>query len=699
MDKLERLKKYANGGKVAKLQEGNKLTFDDLLAGKAGLSAYMEAKTMQLNMQNTNVNNQDQYGNAIIKPTENDMNALVAKYGPARNDAPAEKLETPLGFGQGQQGTVSMNTSKMKLGENGQISGAVLTQTNSDGTVTERQLGQTAKPKASNIEGNAGWTPTIEQAQMIGGAAIAAINAVDGVTMGDKNFSASSQAIDTTVHGVSGALMKSGNPYAMCCLRDTIVFTAEGKPILIQDIKKEDGILGYYNKQIIAQPIEELFNPLIKESLLIETEGGVILRCSTDHPIYSALEGRAKYFTVAKKKQRRIKEFSFRRADELKIGDFVAEAGDIPFFGNKHVKLAYLIGMLIGDGTYGNGSVPRLFTGDSCTWKWLEENNLGKLTTRHYPGERYSKEFREYSFNGIQNLLREHGIYGQTKKNKRLPSDLYQWDKESCAALIAGLFDTDGFVESDSKQHAGISLSQSNIDLLKQVKLLLLKFGIHCAIHNHPAKNKCIKSRIVCSKETYVLNIKTRESVINFYNNISLNIDYKQKSLHKAYLLKLGIKSRDTSIEFHNIHADKIKRIISLGLCEVYNLRAGISHTYLAEGIVTHNTAGVALEGLNFATKAAGKNVQGYNVDINNSGYGNLGYQDSEAGRVWDTWSGTTSRKLAKRNEQARMALAAADISQSQQFQQEARANSVTNILQQNQIALAGGIDTSLLGS
>ena len=45
------------------------------------------------------------------------------------------------------------------------------------------------------------------------------------------------------------------------------------------------------------------------------------------------------------------------------------------------------------------------------------------------------------------------------------------------------------------------------------------------------------------------------------------------------------------------------------------------------------------------------------------------------------------------------MALAAADISEDQRFEQEARANSVTNVLEQNKIALAGGIDTSLLGS
>lgn len=125
----------------------------------------------------------------------------------------------------------------------------------------------------------------------------------------------------------------------------------------------------------------------------------------------------------------------------------------------------------------------------------------------------------------------------------------------------------------------------------------------------------------------------------------------------------------------------------------------GVSGALMKSGNPYAMAAGAALEVINFATKAGGKNVPGYDVNINNSGYGNLGHQESEAGRVWDNWTGATARKLKKRNEQARMALAAMDVSNDIAYEQEARANSVTNVLQANQIALAGGIDTSLLGN
>lgn len=145
------------------------------------------------------------------------------------------------------------------------------------------------------------------------------------------------------------------------------------------------------------------------------------------------------------------------------------------------------------------------------------------------------------------------------------------WDKESCAALLAGLFDTDGCVSVRGKD-SRIIFYQSNLDLLHEVKQLLLKFGIHAYITHFSAKDGYIKGRFVQSGECWGLVISRKDSVINFYNNITLNISYKQDNLFKIYSYKSGIKGRDTSYEYHNLIADKVKRIIPLGLLPVYNL-------------------------------------------------------------------------------------------------------------------------------
>lgn len=115
--------------------------------------------------------------------------------------------------------------------------------------------------------------------------------------------------------------------------------------------------------------------------------------------------------------------------------------------------------------------------------------------------------------------------------------------------------------------------------------------------------------------------------------------------------------------------------------------------------------AGAALEGANFLTKAGGQTVQGFDVDINSSGYGDLGHMESSSSRDFGAMiglgglnQGKMQAKLAKRNQQAMMAMNAANIANEQSFEQEARMNSVQNTIMNNQIALAGGMDTSLLG-
>lgn len=117
--------------------------------------------------------------------------------------------------------------------------------------------------------------------------------------------------------------------------------------------------------------------------------------------------------------------------------------------------------------------------------------------------------------------------------------------------------------------------------------------------------------------------------------------------------------------------------------------------------------AGAALEGANFLTKAGGQTVQGFDVDIASSGYGNLGHMESSSSRDFGAMIGLggifgqdkLKAKLARRNEKLKQALVAADIAEEQSFQQEARANSIDNVIENNKIALNGGLSTSVLAA
>lgn len=131
----------------------------------------------------------------------------------------------------------------------------------------------------------------------------------------------------------------------------------------------------------------------------------------------------------------------------------------------------------------------------------------------------------------------------------------------------------------------------------------------------------------------------------------------------------------------------------------------GVSSALMKSGNPYAMIAGAAIEGANFISKAAGQNVQGFDVDINSSGYSSsMGHKDSKANRNWGAIIGLPNlnqkkidAQLAKRNEQAQMAIKAQSVAEEQNFEQEARMESVENTMYRNNVALAGGTDTSLL--
>lgn len=131
----------------------------------------------------------------------------------------------------------------------------------------------------------------------------------------------------------------------------------------------------------------------------------------------------------------------------------------------------------------------------------------------------------------------------------------------------------------------------------------------------------------------------------------------------------------------------------------------GASKALMKSGNPFAMAAGAALEGANFLTKATGQNVQGFDAQINSSGYSsNLGHMESKANRDFLGAIGLggldrskADKQLKKRNEQAMMALKAANVADTTKFEQEARMNSVDNVLRNNETALAGGLTTQML--
>lgn len=393
-----------------------------------------------------------------------------------------------------------------------------------------------------------------------------------------------------------------GGTDGMCVCTGTKVFTANGSIVNIENLKKEDGIIGWdeTKKQIVPQLIHNFIEPRQKECVEITLKNGYSIKCSIDHPILSDSNPKAKSKTINGKRIA-IRPWKFRRADELKVGDFVGLANNIDYWGDTSIPNAYVVGLLIGDGSYGKGASCRLISADPDTWKYLENNNLGVLNhCDDSRPEKYNKEIRTYRIIGGMELLHQLGIAYQTGKDKTLPKNIGRFDKVSVCNLLAGLFDTDGSISvNEEKQNYSITLYQSNINLLEEVRMQLHKLGIFSTIGTRKAAKYELGGRIINSNESYRLEIHDISSAIKFYNLIPLNISYKKESLGRIYNML-----KDKRVQEHNdISGAKQCKIVSItpiGVQTVYNLQADYDHTYLANCIITHNTSTDAILGSSF---------------------------------------------------------------------------------------------------
>lgn len=366
-----------------------------------------------------------------------------------------------------------------------------------------------------------------------------------------------------------------------CVCAGTKVWDNYGNLLNIEDLKPENGILGFDGKGISKENITYWQPPKNKPCYRITTFSGRALECSEDHPI---LWSRKDYHRGPH--SNKSKATKFVETKDIKVGDQIAVIDSVQLFGNKEMWEPRLIGWLIGDGTYGIDHSPRLSNCDKEINFIVENNYDAKVVKSHTTKD--GKNYKEIRIKGICHQLRTLGIYGQTKNKKTLPIDIHSYSKNDICELLGGLFDTDGHINEYGKNLETITLTSSSYNLLFEIKLLLQKLGIHCNISKIiPNLTKISKSR----NDYYKINISDKRSIIAFYEQITFKIEYKQDKLVRIKNQML-IRNNKAKKEIEGLRFERVASIEYIGTQPVYNLTAGKTNTYIANGIITHNTGG-----------------------------------------------------------------------------------------------------------
>lgn len=168
---------------------------------------------------------------------------------------------------------------------------------------------------------------------------------------------------------------------------------------------------------------------------------------------------------------------------------------------------------------------------------------------------------------------------------KQVPLQIFKSPKKVIAKFISWLFEADGCAFGKGRGRTTIQLKSRTSNLLKEVQLLMLYFGIH--------------SRIIGDN----LCIRRSRDMESFAKYIGFNSEKKKRNLINV-LDCIKDKSNASKRKRFQIY-EKIAQILPAGTRNVYDFEVPKSHAFIANGIVCHNSAKSTL--LSFMSKASPK--------------------------------------------------------------------------------------------
>jgi len=277
--------------------------------------------------------------------------------------------------------------------------------------------------------------------------------------------------------------------------------------------------------------------------------------------------------------------------------DYVKEVS--LYNGKKHLlplklnkDFLYLAGLIAGDGDLRKGENNTISIRFSNSNEVLQEifrkiiKEQFNLNFDVQEGNSKRPEATRFNSKLIGEILLKLGICVSPKSNKlSLSNELLSLKDELLAEYIAGFYDSDGsvFVRKGKGSNC-IELTSVSEKLMKTLQLVLLRYNIQSSLRTRKPSAGKIKGKYL----KYVLEIRQKQSIKNFYEKIKLRHSFKKEKLKK--LAKSILKKKSELILFEKIK--KIEKIKS-PYKYVYDLTIDNTHNFVANGILVHNTATV----------------------------------------------------------------------------------------------------------
>ncbi len=421
-----------------------------------------------------------------------------------------------------------------------------------------------------------------------------------------------------------------------CLTKDTLLQLENGDIVNIDKIESEKILSADFSKfRLKSERCYKLVSH--NDNIIYEIKGGPFsIKGSGLHKLFRFSNG----------------QFEEVQVKDLKIGDLIAGVRKINILGGKQKlpsikkeisyairvghrykpvnvptymdnQFSQILGYLIGDGSIYNHDVIEFKEGRLTvleSYRNLIENTFSIKTKMEKVPKKNAYRIRIYS-SPLAKLFEK--IIGVTKE-KRVPSIVKKSTTEDIRFFLKGIYDAEGSIGNH-----GISVSQKNRELLMEVQLLLLRFGIISTIFRN-------------SLDIYEFDsIRKFKELINFVapdkrnklEKLSTNLSAKKRNEHfgfvpysyedvRGFLEKdipdnkfygkhrwifehqkrspltffaLEKLSNESGILFKRLQSDvmlcRVNKIIPINnMDNLYDLEVPASRNFVANGLIVHNS-------------------------------------------------------------------------------------------------------------
>lgn len=276
------------------------------------------------------------------------------------------------------------------------------------------------------------------------------------------------------LHPKMGEILK--DTYGLMCFDKEQKIYFNGNYGNIIDVKKQNNVASFIGENVrFRNPVLDSFSNGEKDVFEYKLSNGFSIFCTDNHRVLCSDGNREDVWN----------EIDFVYKNNLPILYKVNEDMVEKEYDEKKAKRCYFIGMLIGDGALGGSSV-NLCCGKSrelaekmaSLYEYCFDGVKGvvyfstrcwyvRLTTEGND-HRWGMNKKSY----IKDFLSDIGLKGDFK-NKRIPIDYFENNREYYRAFLAGYLDSDGCLCKD------VRFTSSNDTLLEQTAYILWNMGYH----------------------------------------------------------------------------------------------------------------------------------------------------------------------------------------------------------------------------